>query len=76
MKTGFNNALKDQGEGKQGKYPFDFKCPSYDERSSCYIQAGQNYGVGHKQPVGNEKVNAASPIPKGRVNTLNIYEGR
>lgn len=34
--------------------PWDFRCPDYDERSSCFVNAGTEYGVGHRQPVGHE----------------------
>ena len=58
MKTGFKetNSIRGQKpmdkpvDGK--KSPFDFTCPQYDERSSCYVNAGTHYGVGHNQPVG------------------------
>lgn len=72
MKTGFKNALKSDN-GKSGVYPFDFKSPPYDERSSCYMQAGKEHGIGHRQPVGSEIVNSASPIPNG-VHTKSLYE--
>lgn len=72
MKTSFKNALKSD-DGKSGTYPFDFKSPAYDERSSCYMQAGKNHGVGHRQPVGTEKHSSASVIPKG-VHTKSLYD--
>lgn len=34
--------------------PWDFRCPQYDQRSSCFVNAGTDYGVGHKQPVGHK----------------------
>lgn len=50
---------------KDGKNsPWDFRCPKYDERSSCFINAGTDYGVGHRQPVGH------SDNPKQDVPTL------
>ena len=49
---------------KNGDYPFEFKAPAYDERSSCYMKAGNDYGVGHKNPVGHDS------IPKQTVSTL------
>lgn len=64
MKSGFKNALKSD-DGKSGTYPFDFKSPPYDQRSSCFMQAGKEHGVGYRQPVGSERYSAASPIPKG-----------
>lgn len=60
MKTGFNepNAIKKQhpkDKPEDGvKSPWDFTCPQYDQRSSCFVNAGTHYGVGHRQPVGHE----------------------
>lgn len=52
-----------------GKYPFDFKAPSYDNRSSCSMAAGNDYGVGYNQSVGTRKGSAlgsgANPVPRG-----------
>jgi len=36
------------------KSPWDFTCPEYDQRSSVFVEAGTNYGVGKKNPVGHE----------------------
>lgn len=36
------------------KSPWDFSCPQYDQRSSKFVNAGTDYGVGHRQPVGHE----------------------
>lgn len=71
MKTGFNDPIAPK-PGKEKKSPWDFRCPSYDERSSCYVNAGSHYGVGHKQPVGHEgnPKSRASTLPFGRINTL------
>ena len=72
MKTGFKNPIEVKGETKSVKSPWDFKQPEYDERSSCYVNAGSHYGVGHKQPVGHSG-NAKSKVdilPKGRVKTM------
>jgi len=52
MKSGFKDPIAVKGEKKM-KSPFDFTAPQYDERSSCYINAGSHYGVGHRQPVGH-----------------------
>lgn len=60
MKSGFKDPIaiksqKPEDKPKDGKNsPWDFRCPQYDERSSCYVNAGTSYGVGHKQPVGHE----------------------
>ncbi len=43
---------------------WDFRCPQYDQRSSCYVNAGTYYGQGHKQPVGHRGE------PKQRVDVL------
>lgn len=75
MKTGFKDPIAAK-EGKKMKSPWDFSAPAYDERSSCYVNAGSHYGVGHRQPVGH-KGNAkerADTLPMGRVNTMNIQE--
>ena len=47
-----------------GKYPFEFKAPTYDNRTSCSISAGNDYGVGFRQPVGKE---SARPINDGPI---------
>lgn len=82
MKTGFKepNAIKRQKpmdkpvDGK--KSPWDFTCPQYDQRSSCYVNAGTHYGSAMNQPighVGNPK-ERADVLPYGRVNTMRIDE--
>ena len=53
MKTGFKNII----EGKEGKSlanPWSFDQPHYDQRSSCFVNAGTHHGVGKRQPVGTE----------------------
>lgn len=52
---------------EHGKYPWDFKSPSYDNRSSCTYNAGNDYGVGFNNPVGKEKSSSwtQGPIPMG-----------
>lgn len=78
MKTGFKDpaAIKSQkpeDKPKNGKNtPWDYTCPQYDQRTSCFINAGTNYGVAHRQPVGHkdgarERVDV---VPFGRVNAL------
>lgn len=71
MKTGFKDPIAIK-EGKKLKSPFDFTCPQYDERSSCYVNAGSHYGVGHKQPVGHDgnPKTSSSVLPMGRVATM------
>lgn len=50
----------------EGKYPFDFKAPSYDNRTSCSISAGDDYGIGHRNPIGKDSAKGleSSPIPQ------------
>lgn len=82
MKSGFKDpiAIKKQDpkdkpvDGK--KSPWDFTCPQYDQRSSCFVNAGTHYGVGHKQPVGhpgNPTVSAPT-LPFGRPETMEVDE--
>jgi hypothetical protein len=52
--------------------PWDFRCPHYDQRSSCFVNAGTHYGIGINQPIGHkgnpkERVDV---LPYGRVNTM------
>lgn len=57
------------------KSPWDFRCPPYDQRSSCFVKAGTNYGEGHRQPVGhkeNPKMRSEM-LPKGG-HSVNIDE--
>jgi hypothetical protein len=82
MKSGFSDpiAIKNQKpkdkpiDGK--KSPWDFTCPQYDQRSSCFVNAGTHYGVGHNQPVGHKgNPKKIVPIlPQGKVNTLEVDE--
>lgn len=67
MKTGFKNPIEPK-ESKEVKSPWDFKQPTYDERTSCYVNAGSHYGVGHKCPVGHTSKPKSydSVIPVGR----------
>ncbi len=49
------------------KSPFDFTCPQYDQRSSKFVNAGTDYGVGYNQPVGHSGVpkQLADVLPQG-----------
>lgn len=73
MKTGFKDSLEVK-EDKKMKSPWNFDCPPYDERTSCYVNAGSHYGVGHKQPVGHHgnPKNVVETLPRSRakVNTM------
>lgn len=82
MKSGFKDPtdIKSQSpkdkpvDGK--KSPWDFTCPQYDQRSSCFVNAGTHYGVGSRQPVGKQgnPSSSADTLPMGRVNTMRIDE--
>jgi hypothetical protein len=74
-KSGFKDPIAVK-EGKHKKSPWDFTCPDYDERSSCYVNAGSHFGVGHRQPVGHSgNPKTTSPVlPKGRVKTMEVDE--
>lgn len=71
MKTGFKNRIE-VSNGKKTKSPWDFTCPSYDQRSSCFVSAGQDYGVGKNVPVGKTKSSNEGHVPMGRVDTLQV----
>lgn len=69
METGFKQILGPKGKEKKG--PWDFRCPTYDNRSSCYMAAGSHLGVGHKNPIGHtgEVKQRVETLPYGRVAT-------
>jgi len=73
MKTGFNDPISPPA-GKKKKSPWDFRCPPYDQRTSCYVDAGSHYGIGHKNPVGHKgtpKMRVPT-MPFGRVDTMDV----
>lgn len=59
MKKPFSDPIAIKGQKpkdkpKDGKNtPWDFTCSQYDQRSSCFVNAGTHYGVGHNQPIGH-----------------------
>lgn len=62
-----NKVLKDPiapKERSDGVYPWSYKAPSYDNRTSCSIPAGDHYGSGFRNPIGKDK---ASSITKGPI---------
>jgi len=62
---------------KDGKNsPWDFRCPQYDQRSSCFVNAGTHYGVGHRQPVGHKgnPTQRAGTLPMGDPKTMQVDE--
>jgi len=73
MKTGFKDPIAPK-QYKEGEKPWNWQAPHYDNRSSCFMQAGTDYGVGHNQPVGHEgNPKSDGGVPKGRVATVPIY---
>lgn len=74
MKTGFKDPIATK-DAKSIKNPWSFECPVYDQRSGCYVSAGDDHGVGHKNPIGTQHPAKGldAVIPKGRVNTLSLY---
>jgi hypothetical protein len=84
MESGFRDPIKikrqqPKDHPKDGKNtPWEHQQPQYDQRSSCFVNAGTHYGVGHRQPVGKEKptekYGKSKIIPFGRVNTMEVDE--
>jgi len=82
MKSGFKDpaAIKSQKpkdkpiDGKPYPLGWDFRCPQYDQRSSVFVNAGTDYGVGMKQPIGskNEPKQRVDTLPFGRVDTMQV----
>ena len=71
MKTGFKGPLKKEQVQKK-EAPWDYRAPPYDQRTSCYTNAGSHYGVGQRQPVGHKGGAAMTveALPQGRVDTM------
>jgi hypothetical protein len=82
MKSGFSDptSIKKQepvDKPKDGnRSPWDFTCPQYDQRTSCFVNAGTHYGVGHKQPVGHggDPEMRVPTMPFGRIATMEVDE--
>ena len=70
----FKDPIAVKGEKKKVKSPWNYDQPHYDERSSCYINAGSHYGVGHKQPVGHHgnPSKSAPTLPEHKAKTMKI----
>lgn len=66
-------AVKNQTPKKVSKDPFiELRQPEHYQLDSCYVNAGTNYGVGHRQPVGKMTASDKGPIPFGRIDTPSI----
>lgn len=83
-KSGFNDpdrikTQRPEDKPKDGKNsPWDFTCPQYDQRSSNFVNAGTNYGVGINQPIGHKgnPKDKVPCLPYGRVDTMRVDETR
>jgi len=81
-KSGFSDLIKIKSQREEDKpvdgkkSPWDFRCPQYDQRSSVFLNAGTDYGVGHRQPVGHEgnPKQRVSTMPFGRPETMIVDE--
>jgi hypothetical protein len=49
----FHNPIAPKMKKEKAKNPWDFRQPQYDERTSCYTDAGTHFGVGYNNPVGH-----------------------
>ena len=62
-----NKILKDRIAPKEkvdGRSEWSYKAPSYDNRTSSSIPAGNYYGTGFRTPVGKE---SAGPMKSGPI---------
>ncbi len=79
MKSGFKQPMAEKSEKPKeqnlDKAPWAHSNVPYDERTSCYVSAGTNYGTGHAQPVGHDGATkkTVDALPMGRVNTKSLY---
>lgn len=59
------------------KTPWNFDAPPYDERTSCFVSAGTDHGVGKVQPIGSlNYAKDSNVVPKGKMKTMSIYPGK
>ena len=65
---------KDQPEDGKNS-PWDYRCPQYDQRSSRFLNAGTDYGIGFAQPIGHtgKAKQTVSVLPQ-KSKCGNIYE--
>jgi hypothetical protein len=61
MKNPFKDPIRPT-ERTNGVKEWSFKAPRYDQRTSCSIPAGDDYGVGFTNPVGKFE---ARPLSSG-----------
>jgi len=74
MKSGFHDPIEPKIKKEKKNTPWDFRAPQYDERTSCFVNAGTHYGKCHKQPVGHEgnPRHKAEILPFGRPKTMEV----
>lgn len=72
----FKDPIASEVKPVKKKSPWDYTCPTYDERTSCYVNAGSHYGVGHRNPVGHDgpSKTRVDTMPFGKVDTLRVTE--
>lgn len=82
MKSGFKDPISIKKQHPKD-HPNDAKktwweCeqPQYDQRSSCFVNVGTHYGVGHNAPVGHTKgaKSRVETLPFGRHKTMEVDE--
>jgi hypothetical protein len=73
MKKNFKNKIEVK-TAKTMVSPWDFTAPHYDERSSCYVNAGTHHGVGHRQPVGSTTYSTKGAVPVGKGMGMTVDE--
>jgi hypothetical protein len=79
MPKDFRRGFKDLTEPKKETntpFPKGRDGASYDKRTGDFVSQGVNFGVGVNQPIGTEYPNNKPGVPMGRIDTLEIYEGR
>lgn len=72
MKKNFKNNI--QEKTMPSPSPWDFSAPEYDQRSSCFVNAGSHNGVGHRQPVGSKKHTMDGRVPVGKGMGMTVDE--
>lgn len=67
MNKVLKNPIYPRQRSQEGLKEWNYKAPSYDNRTSDSIRAGNDYGVGFTNPIGLEKASGidAGPIPFG-----------
>jgi hypothetical protein len=76
MDSGFNDPIAPKVKKNKKKSPWNFQAPQRDESTSCFVKAGTNYGMCHKNPVGHEgpaKMRVPT-LPFGRIKTQEVDE--